>query len=216
MVRTGSAAHRGTCYVIDPEEYQRWRESYLGALTESIEKDVIFSLAGDLRGKRLLDVGCADGAYSIAAFQRGARVTGVDISDAMIESAQRRATACGASIELRRASAESLPFGSSTFDTVLAVTVLCFIKDPLRVVCEISRVLRPGGVFVIGELGKWSAWAFSRRVRGWFGSSRWRDVHFWSFAELRHLLQQAGLNAGASRGCIYYPPFGFAARMVGK
>ena len=201
---------------IEPEEYARWRKSSLGGITERIEEDAIFNLAGDVRGKLLLDLGCGDGAYSLAAFERGARVTGVDISDAMLASARRRATACGASIEWRRAFAESLPFGSGTFDTVFAVTVLSFIKDPLHVVREISRVLRPGGAFVIGELGSCSPWAFSRRVRGWFGSSRWREAHFWSFRELRNLLQQAELNAGPSRGCVYYPPFGLVARIVGK
>jgi ubiquinone/menaquinone biosynthesis C-methylase UbiE len=217
MISADTAADRKAPDVIAPEEYERWRESFLGALTERIEEDVIFRLTGDLGGKSLLDLGCGDGAYSIAAFQRGARVSGVDISDAMLESARRRATACDASVEWHRASAESLPFGSGKFDIILAVTILCFIKDPLQVVREISRVLRPGGSFIIGELGKYSAWALSRRrVRGWFGSSRWRDAHFWSFAELRHLLQRAGFNVGPARGCVYYPPFGLAPRIVSK
>jgi len=214
---TGSAAHReGSSDVIAPAEYARWRESYLGALTEHIEEEAIFRLAGAMSGKRLLDLGCGDGTYSIAAFQRGARVTGVDISDAMLDSARRRAAACGASVEWCRASAESLPYDSGTFDIVLAVTILCFIKAPLQVVQEVSRVLRPGGWFVLGELGRYSSWAVSRKVRGWFGSSRWRDAHFWTVGELQHLLQQAGFQIGAACGCVYYPPFNCAAHIVGE
>jgi ubiquinone/menaquinone biosynthesis C-methylase UbiE len=211
-----AVAHREALDVIDPELYARWRESYLGALTERIEEDAIFRLAGDLGGKRVLDLGCGDGTYSVAAFQRGAHVTGVDISNAMLDSAQRRASACGASVEWRQASAESLPFESGTFDIVLAVTILCFVKNPLQAVQEVSRVLRPGGSFVIGELGKYSAWAVSRRVRGWFGSSMWRDTHFWTLGELQRLLQQAGFLVTASRACVYYPPFDLAARVVGE
>ena len=75
-------------------------------------------------------------------------MTGLDISDAMLDSARHRAAACGASVEWCRASAESLPYDSGTFDIVLAVTILCFIRDPLQVVREVSRVLRPGGSFV--------------------------------------------------------------------
>jgi ubiquinone/menaquinone biosynthesis C-methylase UbiE len=202
--------------VIDPKEYARWRESYIGALTERIEEEAIFRLAGDMSGNCLLDLGSGDGTYSIAAFQRGARVTGVDISDAMLDSARRRAAACGASVEWRQASAESLPHDSGTFDIVLAVTILCFIRDPLQVVKEVNRVLRPGGWFVIGELGRYSAWALSRRVRGWLGSSRWRDAHFWTVGELQYLLQQAGFRIGATCGCVYYPPFNLAARVVGE
>lgn len=40
------------------------------------------------------------------------------------------------------------------------------IKNPLHVVQEVSRVLRPGGSFVIGELDRYSFWSVSRRVRG--------------------------------------------------
>lgn len=214
--RTHTVAHREVSDVIDPEEYVRWRDSYLGALTERIEEEAIFRLVGDMSGKRLLDLGCGDGTYSIAAFQRGARVTGVDISDAMLDSARRRATACGASVEWRQASAESLPYDSGTFDIILAVTILCFVKDPLQAVQEVSRVLRPGGSFVIGELGRYSSWALSRRVRGWLGSPRWRDAHFWTVGELQHLLHQAGFQIGTARGCVYYPPSNLAARVVGE
>jgi len=201
---------------IAPQEYARWRKTYLGALTERIEADIIFQLAGDLRGKRVLDLGCGDGTYSIAASQRGAHVTGVDISKAMLDSAQRRATACGASVEWRQASAESIPYESGTFDIILAVTILCFLREPLQVMREVHRVLRPGGSFVVGELGKYSTWALSRRVRGWLGSSMWRDTHFWTLGELQRLLRQAGFRVTASRACVYYPPSSLAARVIGE
>jgi ubiquinone/menaquinone biosynthesis C-methylase UbiE len=216
MVSTDTASHREAPDVIDPDEYARWRESYLGALTERIEEEAIFRLAGDVRGKSLLDLGCGDGTYSIAASQRGAHVTGVDISDTMLDSAQGRVAARDASVEWCQASAESLPYDSGTFDIVLAVAILCFIKNPLQVVQEVSRVLRPGGSVVIGELGRYSSWALSRRVRGWLGSSRWRDAHFWTLGELQPLLQQAGFQTGATRGCVYYPPFNLVARVMGE
>ncbi len=202
--------------MIDPREYARWRETYLGSLAERVEEAAIFQFAGDMRGKRLLDLGCGDGTYSIAAFQRGAQVTGVDILEAMLNSAQRRATVCGASVEWRQASAESLPYESETFDIVLAVTILCFLREPLQVMREVRRVLRPGGLFVIGELGKFSSWALLRRVRGWLGSSTWREAHFWTIGELRELLQQAGFRVTGSRGCVYYPPSALVARVVGE
>ncbi|MHB8485225.1 MAG: class I SAM-dependent methyltransferase [Candidatus Acidiferrales bacterium] len=216
-METGDVASRSeSSDVIKPEEYARWRETYLGALTERIEEEAVFQLSGNLGGKCLLDLGCGDGTYSIAAFQRGARVTGVDISDVMLDSARRRAAACGASVEWRQASAESLPYDSGTFDIVLAVTILCFVRDPLQVVREVKRLLRPGGWSVIGELGRYSAWALSRRVRGWLGSSRWRDAHFWTVGELQQLLQQAGFQIGPPRGCVYYPPFNLAAHIIGE
>lgn len=202
--------------VIRPQEYARWRETYLGALTERIEVAAVFKLSGDLRSRRLLDLGCGDGTYSITASQKGALVTGLDISEAMLAAAAQRAAAVGASVEWRRASAESLPFDSGTFDVVLAVTILCFLREPLVVMREVRRVLRPGGAFVIGELGRYSFWALVRRMRGWPGASRWREAHFWTFRELRQLLEQAGFRVAASRGCVYYPPSSLAAHVVGE
>lgn len=58
--------------------------------------------------------------------KKGAFVTGLDISEAMFEVAAQRAAAVGASVEWLRASAESLPFDSGTFNVALAVIILWF------------------------------------------------------------------------------------------
>jgi hypothetical protein len=71
-------------------------------------------------------------------------------------------------------------------------------------------------VFVIGELGRYSSWALWRRARGWFGTSRWREAHFWTIGELRQLLQQAGFRDTARKACVYYPPLALAAHVLGE
>lgn len=68
-----------------------------------------------------------------------------------------------------------------------------------------------GGHLVIGELGRWSAWAAWRRVRGWLGSETWRGARFWTPVSLRQLMERAGLTAGPIRGAAFHPPLGFAA-----
>ena len=75
----------------DPEDYANWRESWLGSETEQLERAAIFRLAGSLRSKRILEIGCGDGTYSIAASLSAAQVTAVDISAEMLSSARRRA-----------------------------------------------------------------------------------------------------------------------------
>ena len=201
---------------IRPEEYDAWRNSPLGMITERIEQKTVFDLAGDLRGKRVLDLGCGDGSYSIRAARNEAHVVGVDLSAAMLRAAQSHAKDTGVSVEWCRASAESLPFSSESFDIVIAVTLLCFVKEPQRAAREASRVLRLGGSLVIGELGRYSSWALSRRLRAWLGSPRWRNTHFWTTNELLELLEQAGLRVRASRGCVYFPPISLAAQILGE
>ena len=198
---------------ISPEAYTRWRESELGARTESLEKEAVFALAGNLAGLRVLDVGCGDGAYLIHATRLGATVTGLDISPAMLAAARRRAGAAGVSVEWHEGRAEALPFQTASFDVVIAVTVLCWwVTDHTAAVQEMARMLRPSGIVVIGELGRYSLWALARRIRGWFGEKFWREAHFWTTEELRRLVESGGLEFGAVRGAVYYPP----SRLVAK
>jgi SAM-dependent methyltransferase len=197
-----------------PLEYARWRETRLGAVTERLERAAVLDLAGPLAGRDVLDVGCGDGAYALAAARAGASVVAVDRSPADVEAARRNAAHAGVPLELHVADALALPFPGDRFDVVLAVTVLCFVADPAMAVSEMARVLRPGGVLVIGELGRWSAWGAWRRLRAWAGSRTWRAARFWSRGELRALLKDAGLVPGRERGAAFYPPLGGAATLL--
>jgi 2-polyprenyl-3-methyl-5-hydroxy-6-metoxy-1,4-benzoquinol methylase len=116
---------------VEPEAYERWRQTALGSITETRELEVVFEVAGPVTGWRLLDVGCGDGVYAIEAARRGAVVTGVDTSEAMILAAGRRAGHHGVNVELQLGDARALPFEDETFDVVVAVTVLCFVPHPL-------------------------------------------------------------------------------------
>jgi SAM-dependent methyltransferase len=55
-------------------------------------------------------------------------------------------------------------FAPDSFDAVTAVTVLCFMRDPVAALKELARVVRPGGRVVVGELTRWSAWALQCRL----------------------------------------------------
>jgi ubiquinone biosynthesis O-methyltransferase len=199
---------------LGPECYARWRASEIGATTERLERELILELVGDVGGRRVLDVGCGDGELALALVKRGAIVTGIDASIAMIDAAQDRAKQHNADIAFQVATAEQLPFPPGRFDVVTAITILCFVDDAAPVFREIARVLRPGGRLVIGELGKWSTWAAGRRIRAWLGSRLWRRGRFRTANELRALAEQAGLVVMGVRGAIYYPRWGGAARLL--
>jgi ubiquinone/menaquinone biosynthesis C-methylase UbiE len=152
---------------LGPEDYVRWRASAIGAITEHLERQLILELVGDVTGCRVLDVGCGDGELAIELWTRSATVMGIDASAAMIDAAKARAKEHKADIAFQTATAEDLPFLAEQFDVVTAITILCFVDDAAPVLRETARVLRPGGRFVIGELGKWSWWAAGRRIRAW-------------------------------------------------
>jgi len=132
----------------------------------------------------------------------------------MIAAAQKRAKEHGTDVRFDIARAEALPFETASFDVVIAVTVLCFVEDATTAVDEMVRVLKPGGHLIVGELGRYSTWAALRRIKGWLGSPVWRAAQFRSAAELKQLAQEASLTDISVFGAIYYPPLGYAARLM--
>jgi ubiquinone/menaquinone biosynthesis C-methylase UbiE len=199
-----------------PRVYANWRETSLGGITEAIERRLIRRLVGEVRGRNVLDVGCGDGALTSAFSQNGAAyVVGCDIDPQMIARASAQARRDQAAIDYIIANVECLPFRDESFDVVSIVTVLAFVRDPDLAVREIARVLRPGGRLVIGDLGKWSLWAASRRIRGWLGlAPMWAAARFRTAGELRMLAQAAQLRVEQVCGAIYYPRSRFLARLM--
>ena len=196
------------------ESYARWRSSRLGRITDALERQLLARLLGRVDGKKLLDVGCGDGAMAFDLARQGATVTALDADPSMIAASRRRAKNEATRAQLVEGDVENLPFDDATFDVVVAVTVLCFVQDAERAVKEIARVLKPGGRLVIGELGRWSLWTAQRRMRGWLGHPVWRAVKFRTAAELRSLAEAAGLRVVAIQGAVHYPPCGIAARLL--
>jgi ubiquinone/menaquinone biosynthesis C-methylase UbiE len=198
-----------------PLSYETWRSTSLGYLTERLEHCLILRLAGKAKGRYVLDVGCGDGALALAFWRNGAsRVVGCDGDPRMIARANARAAKHKAAIGYAVARAERLPFPDLSFDLVTLITVLAFLPEPALAVREIARVLRPGGGLVIGDLGKWSLWAASRRLRSWLGAPMWSAARFRSAGELRAVAEAAELRVDEICGAVYYPRCGFVAKLM--
>jgi len=213
MKRPGSTS---ALPVLVSDAYTSWRQSEVGRITDEIELGLMLELLGDVRDRRVLDIGCGDGALAVCLARRGADVTGIDASPAMIAAARQRALDAGVPVNFCVGRAEELPFGASSFDLAAAVTVLCFIPDATRTFTEASRVIHHGGRLVIGELGRYSTWAMQRRLRAWLGNELWRRARFRSSGELRRVALAAGFDPIAVRGAVYYPRSGIAARAMRK
>ncbi len=98
------------------------------------------------RGTRLLDVGTGSGgSVAIPAAQRGAEVTGSDITDSWLSVARRRAAEAGVDVEWVVGSAAELPFPDDTFDIVTSTFGHMFDPDHAAAAGELARVCRPGG-----------------------------------------------------------------------
>jgi len=108
---------------------------------------------GDVRGKRVLDVGCGDGWYSVLLAKRGATVSGFDISAEGVEAAREWAEANGVagSCGFTVGSVYDIPYPDGSFDLVAGQSILHHVADKGKVARELARVLRPGGSGVFHE-----------------------------------------------------------------
>jgi phosphatidylethanolamine/phosphatidyl-N-methylethanolamine N-methyltransferase len=100
-------------------------------------------------GQRVLEVGVGTG-LSLPYYPAACHVTGIDISEAMLEQAHDRVERSGRTgVDLRVMDARELGYPDATFDHVLAPYVISVVPEPQRVMAEITRVCRPGGAVVV-------------------------------------------------------------------
>lgn len=106
----------------------------------------LVDFAGVHPGEKVLDVGCGTGVVAVTAARRGAIVSGLDLTPALLEHAREneRIAECG-SIEWTEGDAEQLPYPDESFDVVLSQFGHMFAPRPEVALSEMRRVLRPGG-----------------------------------------------------------------------
>jgi 2-polyprenyl-3-methyl-5-hydroxy-6-metoxy-1,4-benzoquinol methylase len=104
----------------------------------------------DYVGKEVLDAGCGTGEYSCWFASRGARVTGIDLSDGSLAEAKAYAEALRLdSVHFEKRSVLGTGFADASFDFVYCTGVLHHTADPFGGLAELCRVLRPGGKLLI-------------------------------------------------------------------
>jgi phosphatidylethanolamine/phosphatidyl-N-methylethanolamine N-methyltransferase len=100
-------------------------------------------------GERVLEIGVGTG-LTLPLYPRDCRLTGIDISEEMLEQAQQRAESLDSrDVDLRLMDACNLDFPDGTFDHVLAPYVISVLPEPRRVMEEARRVCRPGGTIAV-------------------------------------------------------------------
>ncbi len=118
-------------------------EKYFEGAT-SPENRFIISRMGDLKGKRILDLGCGHGESSVYFALKGANCIAADISPRMVQTAMKLADKYNVRIESRTMNAMKIEFPENSFDIVYAANLLHHV-DPVATVHEIFRVLKPNG-----------------------------------------------------------------------
>ena len=142
----------------------------------------------NVRGSRLLDVGCGmGGAVITLARDHGAeQVVGIDIDSGLLGRAAELIEAAGLSdrIELIQVAPGPLIFANASFDIIYLTAVSCHIEDLVPFLREIRRVIRPGG-YVVG--GEWFLREDNEAYRRWEAMLRERGLHFYFVTRARFI-----------------------------
>ena len=161
----------------------------------------------DYRGAAALDVGCGGGILAEEFAGMGFRVTGIDPSEQSLHTARQHAQSMGLSIQYQEGNGESISFADDTYPVVYCCDVLEHVRDLPKVISEIYRVTKPGGVFLFDTLNRtfvsklvaikiWQEWKSTA-----FMPPR---LHEWRMfirpEELKGLLAQAGFEFREFRG----------------
>jgi ubiquinone/menaquinone biosynthesis C-methylase UbiE len=158
-----------------------------------------------------VDLGCGPGhlVLEMARQMPGLHVTGIDLSEKMLADARQSVQQAGLAerVDFRLGNVEAIPFPDQSLDLVISTLSLHHWTDPVKVLNEIDRVLKPGGAFYIFDLRRdlalpfylmiWFATQFIvpaalHRVNEPMGS---RNASY-TVNELAYLIRQSGLRGG--------------------
>jgi SAM-dependent methyltransferase len=120
-------------------------------------------------GTKLLDVACGTGNLALIAARRGCVTSGLDIASNLVAQARQRARQESLDIEFTEGDAEAMPYPDASFDVVVSMYGVMFAPRPERVVSELRRIAKPGGLIALanwtpeGFIGKMFA-VFARHL----------------------------------------------------
>jgi ubiquinone/menaquinone biosynthesis C-methylase UbiE len=132
-------------------EFNEWARAGKGESMERGHRPVgeqAIALMNVPRDGRVLDIGCGSGWATrlLADYASAGRVTGIDISDEMIQLAREQSKS-NSNVDFEVASAEQLPFGDDEFTYAFSMESLYYYRDLPRALKEIHRVMEAGGLF---------------------------------------------------------------------
>jgi 2-polyprenyl-6-hydroxyphenyl methylase/3-demethylubiquinone-9 3-methyltransferase len=168
-------------------------------------------LAGGIRDKRVVDVGCGGGILAESMFMKGARVTGIDLSEKALKVARLHQLESGAQVDYRLIAAETLaeeePGG---YDAVTCMEMLEHVPDPASVMAACAQMVKPGGWVFFSTLNRnpksyllaivGAEYVLNLLPKGTHDWARFIKPH-----ELASYARQAGLEPVELMGMTYNP-----------
>jgi len=165
----------------------------------------------DLRGARVVDVGCGGGLLSEALARAGAQVTGIDLGEKVIDVARLHLHESQLQVDYRVQSSAALAAAEpASFDAVCCMELIEHVPDPAALVADLAALVKPGGLVFMSTINRTPA-AFGAAILGAEYLMRMlpRGTHhygkFLKPSELGRLLRHTGLELEDVTGLGYNP-----------
>ena len=183
------------------ESYEDKRFSQGGRVIDRREKEAVLDALSPLDDRRVLEIACGTGRFTVMLAERGAEVVGLDISAAMLAQGRAKARRVGVAdrIEFLRGDAARLPFPDDSFDVAFAMRFFHLADTPAKFLAEMARVARDRVVFDTFND------ASARVVYNWLLPMGSR---LYSRGEVERLIDDAGLEL-AEAAHDFVLPYGF-------
>ena len=177
------------------EKYDRWYDSPEGGAIFREELDCLRLLRSGPYDQ-WLEVGVGTGRFASAL----GVTEGVDTSPAMLAYATRRG------VRTEVGTAEALPYPDRSFNGVLVVATLSFVKDPTQALVECARVLTPNGTLLVGIIPAEGPWGREYARKASEGHPVYSHARFLSIEQLQDLAADADLELEESASALFWPP----------
>jgi 2-polyprenyl-6-hydroxyphenyl methylase/3-demethylubiquinone-9 3-methyltransferase len=160
-----------------------------------------------LKGLTGLDIGCGAGLITEPMTRLGAKMTGIDLDDQIIQAAEQHAHQSGLNIDYRQIPAGDM---DEKFDIVLALEVIEHVNNPVEFVRDVMARVKPGGIIIFSTLNKtWKSYLFAiigaEYILNWLekGTHDWQK--FIPPARLAGMVRDTGGQVTDTCGMVYHP-----------
>lgn len=185
------------------DSYDDWYNTELGRFADRVETECAFSMLSLEQKGKALDVGCGSGNFSIKLAKAGFDVTGVDMSDKMLDKARLKIKNLNLSVKFLQGDVLNLNFADNTFDIVISMAAFEFIEDTTSALREMLRVAKPSAPVIVGTINRDSPWGKLYLEKALNGHDLFKHAFFKCPDDFKKLLPE---YLKTFRQCLFLPP----------
>ncbi len=183
--------------------YDDWYSTRLGKHVDLVESECAFRLFKIKKGMKVLDVGCGTGNFSLKLAKKGCQVTGIDLSDQMLNLAREKTKKENLHIDYYPMNVYDLQFPDQYFDAVFSMATFEFVKDLEKAMMEMFRVCKDQGQILIGTISRDSQWGELYTSEEFQKNTVFKAAQLMSLEDFKKIKKDKIMSISE---CLYIPP----------